>query len=588
MRNNLPKSWCVLNDDSQLFKDTVIKYLNEKYFGTMKFYDGSKSNNSYYGMQNDESFCIVAPYSDIEVLSIDKFIELSEPIKQVYKGYNLVGYNLVKKDKINDVINICGGFFDPELLLLPINEPDSYFTKLKNNCNFKNWFEAIYEEFYSYDKSVINYDICINSNNKIVKINEKGDVIKTTEELLCEKNREELTGWYYLGNDEKYFLVKSTGIKDDKDSYICEYTIGIIGNENGKRSYYIEANTSFNILYYSYRKATEYDMIKVLSIVAKSKGFKDNTLINTEPLIGKKTRYNIGSGFKIKDNIFSVKQKLQYSNDIVYIPLFDLDKCVWVKIWEKDPEPKGWYSLIDKYDPSYKILIKCNGVNLGEEIGIIGYDYYIIVRKNQIVEEKYRNDDGTSGIFRLPSLNHYNFSKLDKYELRDLLSEVAEIKGYKKYVNVIPFGYDIPKELRDSDSMLLSDDNGGEYFMSNGWRLFNLDTCKWAEIVEEEKYIGWYILRGHDHNNEFLVKLNGLDQNDLICKTVTRYVYQFIIDKSSETFYNEIKSFGSKYCFIDIVNLVRKATDEDILRILSVVKQPCGIKLGLIKKILKS
>lgn len=48
--NTLPKSWCVLNDLSDLFKETVIAYLKENYESN---YSGDSI--SFYGVDNLES-----------------------------------------------------------------------------------------------------------------------------------------------------------------------------------------------------------------------------------------------------------------------------------------------------------------------------------------------------------------------------------------------------------------------------------------------------------------------------------------------------------------------------------------------------
>ena len=70
--NNLPKSWAVYNDGSQLFKNKVIKYLNEinDIFLVQQ--------NLFYGIKKDG----VADWSSDssrfqKILSIDEFIEMT-------------------------------------------------------------------------------------------------------------------------------------------------------------------------------------------------------------------------------------------------------------------------------------------------------------------------------------------------------------------------------------------------------------------------------------------------------------------------------------------------------------------------------
>lgn len=88
-KNNLPKYWAVKNDGSQLFKDTVIKYMNETYMKPNNYiplagsalnyygYDGYK--DSYSGCNNKNNLSDFR--AAVEPLSIKEFIELSKPIE---------------------------------------------------------------------------------------------------------------------------------------------------------------------------------------------------------------------------------------------------------------------------------------------------------------------------------------------------------------------------------------------------------------------------------------------------------------------------------------------------------------------------
>jgi hypothetical protein len=74
MKNNrLPKSWAVQNDGSQLFKDTVIKYLNDR---------GSNFNGDiigcYYGIKKDGyHFTDMYPALFANILTLQEFISLT-------------------------------------------------------------------------------------------------------------------------------------------------------------------------------------------------------------------------------------------------------------------------------------------------------------------------------------------------------------------------------------------------------------------------------------------------------------------------------------------------------------------------------
>lgn len=71
--NKLSESWCVLNDGSQKFKDTVIRYLNDKE-GHIE-YEGFDVGR-YYGIDNEKDLAC-SKFSFGKVLTIDEFIELS-------------------------------------------------------------------------------------------------------------------------------------------------------------------------------------------------------------------------------------------------------------------------------------------------------------------------------------------------------------------------------------------------------------------------------------------------------------------------------------------------------------------------------
>lgn len=86
--NRLPKSWAVKNDGSQLFKDTVIKYLNEslkdadRYKGGVEYcyYGITKSGRVDYFL-NENSF--------EEVLTLQEFISLTQP-QEEFKKFSLL------------------------------------------------------------------------------------------------------------------------------------------------------------------------------------------------------------------------------------------------------------------------------------------------------------------------------------------------------------------------------------------------------------------------------------------------------------------------------------------------------------------
>lgn len=80
-KNRLPKYWVVQNDGSQLFKDTVIKYLNEITFdndwgGTdTAYYYGYDGNSSYRGTNSWKNISCFR--NNPTLLTLQEFIDLT-------------------------------------------------------------------------------------------------------------------------------------------------------------------------------------------------------------------------------------------------------------------------------------------------------------------------------------------------------------------------------------------------------------------------------------------------------------------------------------------------------------------------------
>lgn len=80
MENKLPSSWQVQNDGSQLFKDTVVKYMNSLTFKNRKYFGGK--DKSWYGVVSwwggqSTTTRNMNKLRGIEVLTIQEFIKLS-------------------------------------------------------------------------------------------------------------------------------------------------------------------------------------------------------------------------------------------------------------------------------------------------------------------------------------------------------------------------------------------------------------------------------------------------------------------------------------------------------------------------------
>ena len=81
-KNNLPQSWCVRCNGEVLYRETVIKYLNETYHKTFM----SESIGTHYGVTKTgkadwfSTRDMTNEYFST-ILTLQEFIELSKPIK---------------------------------------------------------------------------------------------------------------------------------------------------------------------------------------------------------------------------------------------------------------------------------------------------------------------------------------------------------------------------------------------------------------------------------------------------------------------------------------------------------------------------
>lgn len=115
-KNNLPDNWLVLNDGSQLFKDTVIVYIN-KHKNSCGLYIGDVTNY-YYGIMENELQIAVILNTNANRLSLQKFIELTpspkhkpEPTLAINKSFKLTEIKKLlekeyDKEDVTDIINL--------------------------------------------------------------------------------------------------------------------------------------------------------------------------------------------------------------------------------------------------------------------------------------------------------------------------------------------------------------------------------------------------------------------------------------------------------------------------------------------------
>lgn len=96
----LPAVWCVKNDGSQLFKDTVIKYLNKYLNDKFKKKLIGDNKHHYYGITKDAELRIVGLSENIEkyfennILTLEEFIEIAQMNTKNTESTNkrIIGY----------------------------------------------------------------------------------------------------------------------------------------------------------------------------------------------------------------------------------------------------------------------------------------------------------------------------------------------------------------------------------------------------------------------------------------------------------------------------------------------------------------
>lgn len=79
MANRLPENWSVKNDQSDIFKNTVVKYINE----ITGLYWAGEMIDRYYGMEGGQQFYNPTNPSGCKVLTIDEFIRLTSEPKEI-------------------------------------------------------------------------------------------------------------------------------------------------------------------------------------------------------------------------------------------------------------------------------------------------------------------------------------------------------------------------------------------------------------------------------------------------------------------------------------------------------------------------
>ncbi|MBS1960752.1 MAG: hypothetical protein JST04_00945 [Bdellovibrionales bacterium] len=146
----LPKYWVVKNDGSQLFKDTVIKYMKDNYGSKL---DGNRKNY-YYGYGNptggvDYCLCIYSFDNNLTLLTLEQFIKLTK----MEDKKKQIGWKLKEEFKKFEKQAANIAFDDTTINIFTDNYKEYCNFKINSNCEvrLKNaklldlWFEPVYE-----------------------------------------------------------------------------------------------------------------------------------------------------------------------------------------------------------------------------------------------------------------------------------------------------------------------------------------------------------------------------------------------------------------------------------------------------------
>ena len=210
-KNNLPEYWCVKNDGNQLFKDTVIKYLNNTY---KQYWEGNEEN-WYYGFDRNKDNNGTNNWYDIEnfeknptLLTLKEFIEFSNPIKK-------------------------------QTIMIKLTK--SQLIDLYNRFNCKQWKENI--------KEILSENL-LTADNELIEIDEKYiNLIKTQgtdeqKEYLFNTYNIDLTIKPDIIEFKKLFYEIMEGLIFHKTDSRYEYL-------NSKKEFMFEFDFKNNIFWYS-------------------------------------------------------------------------------------------------------------------------------------------------------------------------------------------------------------------------------------------------------------------------------------------------------------------------------------------------
>lgn len=139
-----PKVWCVKNDGSQEFKDTVVKYLSEKFRN--RYYQGN-SKNYYYGEEkNGKQECWSDPSNfNNNILTIEQF-------KNIFMR-KIIGYKI--KPEFESKKYLIQRTFDLDEDVVNNNfKHNSWHFERETWCEdrakelgvLELWFEPVYED----------------------------------------------------------------------------------------------------------------------------------------------------------------------------------------------------------------------------------------------------------------------------------------------------------------------------------------------------------------------------------------------------------------------------------------------------------
>lgn len=143
-KNNLPDSWCVKNDGSQLFKDTVIKYLNIFYHVGL---EGRFQDFYGYYLNNNKNPCYSNPSTFGREISIKTFLLLSDYTPENFNEKYPELYDEIRECKIMEKNCNCQPEVKEKLIAISLEMARKLYANATEGMAAESMMTLLLENF---------------------------------------------------------------------------------------------------------------------------------------------------------------------------------------------------------------------------------------------------------------------------------------------------------------------------------------------------------------------------------------------------------------------------------------------------------